>query len=106
MIVGNYSDGVQRTLGQLAVASFGNTAGLEHVGSNLYRASIAAGDVVVGAAGTGGRGDIVSQALELSNVDITEAFVDMISTQRAFQASTRVISAADELLQEVMRLAQ
>lgn len=106
VIVGNYSDGVQRTLGQLAVASFGNTAGLEHVGSNLYRASIAAGDVIIGAAGTGGRGDIVSQALELSNVDITEAFVDMISTQRAFQASTRVISAADELLQEVMRLAQ
>ena len=61
---------------------------------------------MLGAANTGGRGKVVSQALELSNVDLTEAFVDMISTQRAFQASTRVISAADHLLEEVMRLAR
>ena len=106
IIMGNYSDGVQRTLGQLALAAFGNVSGLEHVGNNMYRAGIAAGDVLIGEAGTGGRGRVIAQALELSNVDITEAFVDMISTQRAFQASTRVISAADDLLQEVMRLAK
>ncbi len=105
LIQGTYSDGSQLTLGQLALASFANTAGLERRGNNLYSAGAAAGDISIGAPDTGGRGKVVAQALELSNVDLTEAFVDMISTQRAFQASTRVISAADKLLEEVMRLA-
>lgn len=106
LIQGSYSDGQQLTLGQVALASFANQGGLEQTGSNLFSAGSATGNVTIGAAGTGGRGKIVAQALEQSNVDLTESFVDMISTQRAFQASTRVISAADDMLEEVMRLAQ
>lgn len=106
IITGNYSDGRELALGQVALASFANTGGLERVGNNMYAEGSATGVVMLGAANTGGRGKVVSQALELSNVDLTEAFVDMISTQRAFQASTRVISAADHLLEEVMRLAR
>jgi flagellar hook protein FlgE len=105
MIVGAYNDGRQVTLGRIALAAFANPAGLERTGNNLYKAGSATGEVLIGAADSGGRGRVVAQALELSNVDLTEAFVDMISTQRAFQASTRVISAADKLLEEVMRLA-
>jgi flagellar hook protein FlgE len=106
VISGNYSDGSQMALGQMALASFANTGGLERVGNNMYAQGSATGAVMIGAANSGGRGKVASQALELSNVDLTEAFVDMISTQRAFQASTRVISAADKLLEEVMRLAR
>lgn len=106
LIQGTYSDGHQATLGQVALASFANVRGLERIGSNLYGASGAAGHIDVGPSNTGGRGKIVAQSLEHSNVDMTEAFVDMISTQRAFQASTRVISNADDLLEEVMRLAR
>lgn len=106
LIQGTYSDGHQTTLGQIALASFANVRGLERIGNNLYGASGAAGHIDIGPSNTGGRGKIVAQSLEHSNVDMTEAFVDMISTQRAFQASTRVISNADELLEEVMRLAR
>jgi len=106
VVQGNYSDGRQVTLGQVALASFANIGGLERNGNNVYSEGAASGDVLIGRPNTGARGRIVAQALELSNVDLTEAFVDMISTQRAFQASTRVISAADKLLEEVMRLAR
>ncbi len=106
VVQGNYSDGRQVTLGQVALAAFSNIGGLERNGNNVYSEGAASGDVLIGLADSGGRGKIVAQALELSNVDLTEAFVDMISTQRAFQASTRVISAADKLLEEVMRLAR
>ncbi len=106
VIVGAYNDGRQVTMGRIALAAFANPAGLERTGNNLYKAGAATGEVLIGAADSGGRGRVVAQALELSNVDLTEAFVDMISTQRAFQASTRVISAADKLLEEVMRLAR
>ncbi len=105
IIVGAYNDGRQVIMGRIALAAFANPAGLERTGNNLYKAGSATGEILIGAADSGGRGRVVAQALELSNVDLTEAFVDMISTQRAFQASTRVISAADKLLEEVMRLA-
>ncbi len=84
IITGNYSDGRELALGQVALASFANTGGLERVGNNMYAEGSATGVVMLGAANTGGRGKVVSQALELSNVDLTEAFVDMISTQQAF----------------------
>jgi len=106
VIQGTYSDGRQVNLGQLALASFANVAGMQRRGNNLYAATAAAGDTIIGTSSSGSRGKIVPQALEQSNVDLTQAFVDMISTQRAFQASTRVISSADKLLEEVMRLAR
>ncbi|MCD6362155.1 MAG: flagellar hook-basal body complex protein, partial [Armatimonadetes bacterium] len=103
-VQGQYSDGRSEVLAQLALASFTNPGGLRRIGSNLYAEAPAAGIGAVGGAGTGGRGRIVAQALEMSNVDLTKAFVDMITTQRGFQASTRVIATANEMLDDVVRL--
>lgn len=103
-VQGHHSDGRSRTLAQVALASFSNAGGLRHVGANLYAEAPASGPPLVGAAGTGGRGAIVAGSLEMSNVDLTRAFVDMITTQRGFQASTRVIATANEMLDDVVRL--
>lgn len=104
MIDGQYSDGRTRTLGQIATASFTNPGGLERTGENLYVEAPASGAASIGAAGSGGRGGVVAGSLEMSNVDLTSSFVDMITTQRGFQASTRVISTANEMLDDVVRL--
>jgi flagellar hook protein FlgE len=104
VVEGKFSDGSSVALGQVAVAGFANDAGLERTDNNLYVASAASGAIRVGTAGTGGRGGIVAQSLEQSNVDMTQSLVDMITTQRAFQASTRAISTADKLLDDVMQL--
>ena len=103
-IEGQYSDGRSETLAQVALASFTNPGGLRRLGSNLFAGAPAAGMAAVGGANTGGRGRVVGQALEMSNVDLTKAFVDMIITQKGFQASTRVISTANDMLDEVVRL--
>ena len=103
-VEGQYSDGRSETLAQVALASFTNPGGLRRLGSNLFAQAPAAGMAAVGGANTGGRGRVVGQALEMSNVDLTKAFVDMIITQKGFQASTRVISTANEMLDEVVRL--
>ena len=104
IIEGQYSDGRTRALGQVALASFTNPGGLGLVGGNLYAEAAASGPPSIGAAGTGGRGSVVGRSLEMSNVDLTRSFVDMISTQRGFQASTRVIATANEMLDDVVRL--
>jgi len=104
VIEGKYSDGKTEALGQVAVAAFANAAGLERVGNNLYQSSMASGETQIGTASSGGRGRVVGRSLEQSNVDLTQSFVDMITTQRAFQASTRAISAADKLLDDVMQI--
>ena len=104
LIDGKFSDGRTLSLAQLALASFPNPGGLRRTGGNLYEEAPASGPAAIGPAGSAGRGRIVAGALEMSNVDLTKAFVDMITTQRGFQASTRVISAADELLEDVIRL--
>lgn len=103
-VEGQYSDGRSETLAQVALASFTNPGGLRRLGSNLFAEAPAAGMAAVGGANTGGRGRVVGQALEMSNVDLTKAFVDMIITQKGFQASTRVISTANDMLDEVVRL--
>ncbi len=103
-VTGQYSDGRTRTLAQVALASFTNPAGLRRIGGNLYSEAAASGAPSIGAADTGGRGSIVARSLEMSNVDLTSSFVDMITTQRGFQASTRVIATANEILDDVVRL--
>ncbi len=104
IIQGRYSDGRTDTLGQIAVANFVNLEGLERTGQNLFVSSANSGIPEIGAAGTGGRGAVVSRSLELSNVDLTRAFVDMINTQRGFQASSQVISAGDKILELLMQI--
>jgi flagellar hook protein FlgE len=103
-ITGVYTNGNTRTLGQVAMASFTNQGGLEKVGDNNYVVSNNSGNANVGASRTQGRGKIVAGALEMSNVDMAEQFTDMIVTQRGFQANSKTIQTADQLLQELLTL--
>jgi flagellar hook protein FlgE len=103
-IMGAFTNGESRALGQVAVADFSAADQLERVGGNLFRATRGAGEPVFGAPGTGGRGSIVAGALELSNVDIASEFVRMIVAQRGFQANSKAITTVDTLLGELMQL--
>lgn len=106
LVIGTYSDGRSASLGQLALATFPNVDGLERAGNNLYSTSAASGLAQTGAPGSAGLGDISGQAVEMSNTDMTSAFLEMLVTQRAYQASTRVISTANELIEEAIRMTQ
>lgn len=103
-VYGIYSNGQRRLLGQIALARFVNPGGLMHVGQNLFDVSPNSGDPQVGAAGTGGRGEILSGVLEMSNVDLAREFTNLIMAERGFQANARVLTASDELLQELANL--
>lgn len=103
-ITGVFSNGVTLALAQVAVASFANPAGLINQGGSLYRESNNSGVRQLGQAGTGNRGQIASGALEMSNVDLSQEFTNMIVTQRGFQANSRIISTSDEMLQELVNL--
>ncbi|MFO1445913.1 flagellar hook protein FlgE [Bacillus sp. Bva_UNVM-123] len=102
-INGVYSNGQVSTLGRLALAKFSNTTGLNKVGGNLFQETINSGVADIGAAGEG-RGTIASGSLEMSNVDLSEEFTEMITAQRGFQANTRIITTSDEILQELVNL--
>jgi flagellar hook protein FlgE len=104
LITGSYSNGGNRTIGQIALASFTNPEGLEKAGGSSYRASINSGLVQMGVAGQGGRGLLSSGTLEMSNVDLAAEFTNLIVAQRGFQANSRVVTTSDELLQEVVNL--
>lgn len=104
IIRGVYSNGQKQPIGQIALTTFNNPGGLEKLGKNLYEFSPNSGQPIVGKAGMMDRGIIVPASLEMSNVDISEEFTNMIVTQRAFQANSRVITTSDELLQEVVNL--
>ncbi len=103
-ITGIYSNGLTDLLGKIALATFSNPGGLLKEGDNLYKQSMTSGVAQVGEPGTGGRGTINNGVLEMSNVDLAREFTDMIITQRGFQASSRIISTSDELLQELVNL--
>ena len=92
------------TVGQLTLANFNNPKGLVKLGSNRYSESAAAGIPNVGIAGTGGRGTIIGSALESSNVDIAQEFTQMILAQRGYQANSRSITVADEILVETLQM--
>ncbi|RPJ04898.1 MAG: flagellar hook-basal body complex protein, partial [Spirochaetaceae bacterium] len=104
VITGVYSNGVRRELGQMALATFTNPSGLEKAGETNFVVSNNSGAAIVGASGTEGKGTIKSGTLEMSNVDLTEQFVDMIVTQRGFQANSRSITTSDQMLQEILSL--
>jgi flagellar hook protein FlgE len=104
VITGIYSNGSSRDLGQVAMASFPNQGGLEKAGDNTFRVSNNSGTANIGPSMIAGKGKIVSGVLEMSNVDMAEQFVDMIVTQRGFQANSRTIQTADQLLQELLTL--
>jgi flagellar hook protein FlgE len=104
VITGVYSNNTNRVLGQLALASFSNQGGLEKAGDNTFVESSNSGYANIGPSQVAGKGKIISGALEMSNVDMAEQFTDMIVTQRGFQANSRTIQTADQLLQELLTL--
>lgn len=104
LVTGNYTNGLTRNLGQVAVAIFSNPGGLERLGSNTWRSTENSGTALHGVSGTGGRGSINAGFLEQSNVDISSEFTDLIVTQRGFQANTRVVTTVDEMLQELLNM--
>ncbi len=103
-IIGVFSNGLRQPIGRLALASFNNPGGLEKAGNSSFRAGDNSGAAAVGAPGVGGRGELVSGALEMSNVDLAEEFTGLIIAQRGFQANSRVITSSDEILQDLVNL--
>jgi len=103
-IIGTFSNGLTDVLGQIALAVFNNPAGLMEVGNSLYAVSSNSGVPKIGAPGSGGRGTLIPGALEMSNVDLAEEFTKMIVAQRGFQANARVITTADQILNELVNI--
>lgn len=103
-VTGSFSNGQSRKLAQIAIATFANPGGLLKVGNNLFQVSNNSGEPDKGIPGVGGRGVIKPETLEMSNVDLSQEFVDMIITQRGFQANSRVITTSDQILEELVNL--
>lgn len=104
MITGVYSNGANRLLGQIALASFANQGGLEKAGENTYVQSNNSGYANISTSGVAGKGKLIAGALEMSNVDLTDQFTDLIVTQRGFQASSKTIQTSDTMLDTVLNL--
>ena len=103
-LVGVFSNGLRQNLGQIAMASFNNPPGLEKVGNTSFRATVNSGVAQLGVAGSGGRGALAGGSLEMSNVDLAQEFTNLIVAQRGFQANSKVITASDEILQDLVNL--
>lgn len=103
-IIGYYTNGQVATIAQIALATFTNPNGLMKVGDSTFQSTTNSGDPAIGEPNTGFRGELSSGTLENSNVDLSNAFVGMITTQRGFQANSKVITTSDEMLQELMSL--
>lgn len=103
-IVGVFTNGMRRNIAQVAVATFSNPGGLLNAGGSLFSVSSNSGSAAIGSAGQSGRGAIKPGSVEMSNVDLSEQFTDMIITQRGFQSNSRIITTSDEMLQELVNL--
>ncbi|MDI2097885.1 flagellar hook protein FlgE [Ruicaihuangia caeni] len=103
-IVGAFSNGATEVLAQLALANFVNPVGLEKAGASSYRATLNSGAAALGTAGSEGLGLVLGSALEMSNVDLSQEFTNLIVAQRGFQANARIITTSDEVLQELTNL--
>jgi len=103
-ISGRFSNGQLRTLAQVVLARFPDPIGLTRTGKNTFAESGTSGQPVTGTPDSAGLGRVLSNSLELSNVDLGESFIEMIAAQRGFQANSRVITTSDEILQELVNL--
>ena len=104
-VIANYSNGDVKTIAQIAVATFSNPAGLEKVGENMYSATLNSGEFNgIGEDVTSSGGKMSSGYLEMSNVDLSDQFTTMITTQRGFQANSRIITVSDTMLEELINL--
>lgn len=105
MIYASYDNGMTKLLGQIATAAFANASGLEKEGDNLYSATLNSGEFDgIGVDITAGGGYMSTSQLEMSNVDLSSEFTEMITTQRGFQANSRIITVSDTLLEELTNL--
>ena len=104
IITGVYSNGTNRVIGQIALATFANDCGLEKAGDNTYVETNNSGMARIGQSGIAGKGSLKSGCLEMSNVDLSEQMTDMIVTQRGFQSNAKTIQTADTLLETVLSL--
>ena len=104
VVTGSYSNGQVTPLFQMVLADFPSYYGLSKMGENLYAESRASGQALPGTPKSGRLGSISTSAIEMSNVDLAQEFVKMITTQRAFQANSRVITTSDEILNELINL--
>jgi flagellar hook protein FlgE len=99
-----YDNGESRSIAQIAIAKFENNEGLFKTGKNLFKESRNSGQPAVGKPSEAGRGEVLSKSLELSNVDIANEFVGLMTAQRNFQANARTLTTADQMLQEVLNI--
>ena len=104
VITGSYDNGVNIPLYRVALATFANEQGLEKVGNTMFKASVNSGNANIDGATTNGKGSIMSQYVEMSNVDLTEEFTKLIIAQRGFQANARTVTVSDQILEEVVNL--
>lgn len=104
VIRGAYDNGETRSLARLALANFENPAGMIQVGGTLFQESANSGTASINAPTISGLGALIPSSLEMSNVDLSEEFTDMIVTQRGFQANSRIITTSDEMIQELVNL--
>jgi len=103
-LTGVFSNGQTSTLGQLSIMTFSNPAGLIGAGESRFRGTNSSGQALIGIPNAGGRGGISAGTLEMSNVDLSEEFTSLIIAQRGFQANARLITNADEMIQELVNL--
>ncbi|GAA5025469.1 flagellar hook protein FlgE [Terrabacter aeriphilus] len=103
-LVGSFSNGVRQAVGRVALAQFTNPSGLEKVGGSSFAPTANSGNPQVGAAGDAGFGTLLGGALEMSNVDLSQEFTNLIVAQRGFQANARIITTSDQVLQELVDL--
>ena len=103
-VEGQFTNGESLAIGQLAIASFSNDQGLQLTGGNSYQSTLSSGAAVIGTAGNGGRGTITGGAVELSNVDISTEFTDLIVVQRGFEADSRVVTTFDSVSSDTINL--
>jgi len=105
-ITGSFSNGKTAALGQLALASFANEAGLQRIGNTDYSPTLASGQAVIGVPGTAGRGTLKGGSLELSNVDISAEFANLIVAQRAFEANAKAVTTFDTIMSDTINMKQ
>ncbi|HDZ5099867.1 TPA: flagellar hook protein FlgE [Campylobacter jejuni] len=105
-ILGNFTNGKTFAVAKITMASVANNSGLEEIGGNLFKVTANSGNIVVGEAGTGGRGEMKTSALEMSNVDLSRSLTELIIIQRGYQANSKTISTSDQMLQTLIQLKQ
>jgi flagellar hook protein FlgE len=104
LITGQFSNGESKVLAQIATAVFSNPSGLQRLGESNFSSTVNSGQALIGEPGGGSRGQVSAGALEMSNVDLALEFTNLIIAQRGFQANSRIITASDEILQDLVNI--